>query len=214
MRSRNASGILCVSGFISFLCAVCVGLSSTMRVMASSEEISLMDKRASQLRKRQMPNNSSARRNKKEKKRKKKDAKPLSKQVRSASADSSSSSSSQAAEEAGSVRTIASSRASVNLSLSFPFTAAGKAGRNPPSSRETMDSSASSLSQFSSLAESKGNKSSHLKVEDEDSGEATDTTSDEDDVKKSQVKPLSSSQDQNRHFAKLLTRSKSKDDLK
>ena len=83
-----------------------------------------------------MPNNSSARRDKKEKK-KKKAPKPLSKQGRSASSDSSSSSS--AAEEAPSMRIATSSRSSLDSSLP-PSLATGRAGRNPPSSRE-MDSS-------------------------------------------------------------------------
>jgi hypothetical protein len=74
-----------------------------------------------------------------------------------------------------------------------------------------MDSSASSFSQLSSLAELKGNKSPLQ--EDEDSGETTDLSDDDEDHKEDQVKPPSSSQDQNRLFAKLLSRSKSKDDL-
>jgi hypothetical protein len=149
-----------------------------------------------------MPNNSSARRDKKTKK--KKAPKPLSKQGRSASSDSSSSSSSLAAEEATSMKTTASSRSSMDSSLSSSLTAAGKAGRNPPSSRE-MDSS--SLLFLSSAAELKRNKPSG-------EGNEEDSASEHDHQSKSQVKPPTSSQEQNRHFAKLLTRSKSKEDLK
>ncbi len=130
----------------------------------------------------------------------------MSKQGRSASSDSSSSSSSQAAEEAKSVKTTASSRSSMDSSLSSSLTATGKAGRNPSSSRE-MDSSASSLLFLSSAAEPKRSKPSH-------EGDEDDSASEDDHQSKSQVKPPTSSQEQNRHFAKLLTRSKSKEDLK
>jgi hypothetical protein len=41
-----------------------------------------------------------------------------------------------------------------------------------------------------------------------------DTTSGEDEPEESQIKPPSSSQEQQRHLTKMLTRSKSKDDLK
>jgi hypothetical protein len=70
-----------------------------------------------------------------------------------------------------------SSRSSLDSSLSPSLTVTGRAGRNPPSSRE-MDSS--SLLLLSSAAEPKRSPSP---------------------------------QEQNRHFAKLLTRSKSKEDL-
>jgi hypothetical protein len=65
----------------------------------------------------------------------------------------------------------------------------------------------SSLLFLSSAAEPKRSKSSEEGVED-------DSASEDDHQSKSQVKPPTSSQEQNRHFAKLLTRSKSKEDLK
>jgi hypothetical protein len=150
-----------------------------------------------------MPNNSSARRDKKKKK-KKKAPKPLSKQGRSASSDSSSSSSSVAAKEAPSKRMTTSSGYSVDSPLSSSLTATGKAGRNPPSSRE-MDSS--SLLFLSSAAEPKRSKPSG-------DGNEDGSASEDDHQSKNQVKPPTSPQEQNRHFAKLLTRSKSKEDLK
>jgi hypothetical protein len=70
-----------------------------------------------------------------------------------------------------------------------------------------MDSSASSLSQLSSSSEPKGSKLSEEKDE-------IGSASEDDHQSKSQVKPPTSSQEQNRHFARLLTRSKSKEDLK
>jgi hypothetical protein len=94
----------------------------------------------------------------------------------------------------------------MDSSLSSSLTATGRAGRNPPSSRE-MDSSSSSLLFLSSAAEPKRNKPSGEENED-------DSASEDDHQSKSQVKPPSSPQEQNRHFAKLLTRSKSKEDLK
>ena len=69
-----------------------------------------------------------------------------------------------------------------------------------------MGFSASSLSHLSSSAERKGSK---LSEEGDESGSA----SEEDHPSMSQVKPPTSSQE-NIHFAKLLTRSKSKEDLK
>ncbi len=72
-----------------------------------------------------------------------------------------------------------------------------------------MDSSASSLSHLSSSAELKGGMHS----EDGDESDSV-SVSEEDHPSMSQVKPATSSQEQNGHFAKLLTRSKSKEDLK
>jgi hypothetical protein len=68
-----------------------------------------------------------------------------------------------------------------------------------------MDSS--SLLFLSSAAEPKRGKPS-------EEGDEGDSASEDDLQNKNQVKPPTSSQEQNRHFAKLLTRSKSKEDLK
>jgi hypothetical protein len=68
-----------------------------------------------------------------------------------------------------------------------------------------MDSS--SLLLLSSAAEPKRSKPS-------EEGDEGGSASEDDHQSKSQVKPPTSSQEQNRHFAKLLTRSKSKEDLK
>jgi hypothetical protein len=70
-----------------------------------------------------------------------------------------------------------------------------------------MDSSVSSLSHLYSSSELKGSK---LFEEGDESGSAFE----DDHPSMSQVKPPTSSQEQNRHFAKLLTRSMSKEDLK
>jgi hypothetical protein len=102
------------------------------------------------------------------------------------------------------METNASSRSSMDSSLSSSLTATGKAGRNPPSSRE-MDSS--SLLFLSSAAEPK-------RIKPSEEGDEDDSASEDDLQRKSQVKSPTSSQEQNRHFAKLLTRSKSKEDLK
>jgi hypothetical protein len=150
-----------------------------------------------------MPNNSSARRDKKEKK-KKKVPKPLSKQGRSASSDSSSSflflssSGRSYKHEDDRLKQIQHGLLSLLFSNSNR-----QSGKEPPFKQGNAFLCLFSLV-FVLCSRTKRSKPS-------EEGDEEDSASEDDHQNKSQVKPPTSSQE---HFAKLLTRSKSKEDLK